>query len=355
MTISVQLNIQRDGFRLPVALALPSTGVTALFGPSGCGKTSLLRAVAGLDRYPGGVIHFQDSVWQNQRCFVPAHQRNAAMVFQQADLFSHLTVLGNLNYAAKRIPPNQPSIDMQKIIVSLGLDKLLHRQTDQLSGGERQRVSIARALCSSPQLLLMDEPLSALDRTSKQRLLPFIETVCLEFAVPVLYVSHAVDEVARLADHLVLIEKGNVVANGPTSELLTRLDLTLAQHRDAESLLMATVKAHDPQFGLTELDSSIGSIYLTRVALDVGAPVRVRIPARDVSITLEHQQQTSILNIFSGVVDKIVDINDSQVIIRVIVGDQQSILARITKRSAANLALTPGKAVFVQAKSVALL
>ncbi|RBP49696.1 molybdenum ABC transporter ATP-binding protein [Arenicella xantha] len=359
MSIVINVDIRRDDFYLPVALTLPASGVTALFGPSGCGKTCLLRALAGLDRYPEAHISFQQTVWQDGRLCVPAHLRDTAMVFQQADLFTHLDVAGNLQYAERRVPSHRQKVPLQQIIDKLGLEPLLKRSVEQLSGGERQRVSIARALCASPRLLLMDEPLSGLDRDSKQRLLPYIETVCREFSVPIIYVSHALDEVARLADHLVLLERGQVIADGPASGMLTRLDLALAHDHDAESIIDATVESHDAQFGLSYLASCIGRLTVTQAALPVGTKVRVGIAARDVSITLTHQQQTSILNIFPGVVEQIVEFNESQVIVRVAAGPQSEyavpLLARLTRRSSETLQLQPGKSVFVQAKSVALL
>ena len=284
---------------MDVDLSVPSEGVTALYGPSGCGKTSLLRAVAGLDQHIAERVRFKSRDWQSANEFVPTHRRELAYVFQEANLFTHLNVDQNLNFASKRVPKESRVVSTDQVIELLGLQSLMNRAVDDLSGGEQQRVSIARALCSSPKLLLMDEPLSALDRDAKREILPYIETLNRELRIPIIYVSHSLDEVARLADYLVLFESRRIVSHGPIQTMLTRTDLPLARDVDAESIVEATVEAHDDEYGLTKLNSKAGCFFVSKSEAPLGQPVRVRIAARDVSITLTQQSGSSILNILS--------------------------------------------------------
>ncbi len=354
MSIQARFQLHRGDFSLDVDLHIPSRGITALFGPSGCGKTTLLRAIAGLERCPDGFLQVDDMQWQQGKTLVPPHQRPLGYVFQEASLFPHLNVRRNLEYGLKRVAVTKRKISLDRAIELLGIAPLLARKPHKLSGGERQRVAIARALAVSPRLLLMDEPLAALDVTRKQEILPYLESLHRELDIPVIYVSHSPDEVARLADHLVLMEAGRVSASGPISEMLTRLDLPLAQGSDAEALIEATVAEHDEAYQLTYLDFPGGRFTVAHKDLPMGTKVRLRIIARDVSITLERQSNTSILNIFPATVDEIVPAGSAQVTVRLLAGGVP-ILSRITRKSAALLDLVPGKPVYAQAKSVALL
>jgi molybdate transport system ATP-binding protein len=335
-------------------LSVPARGVTALFGPSGCGKTTLLRAIAGLERYRGGFLKVGDMNWQQGDCFVPPHRRPLGYVFQEASLFEHLSVRRNLEYGIKRLPRAGRKVSLQQAIELLGIEHLLERKPAHLSGGERQRVAIARALAVSPRLLLMDEPLAALDLNRKQEILPYIESLHKDLDIPVIYVSHSPDEVAHLADHLVLLEAGRVRASGAISNMLTRLDLPLAHGSDAEALVEATVAGHDEAYHLTYLDSAGGRFTVMRKALPVGSAVRLRVAARDVSLTLEPQSGTSILNIFPATIDELIPEGGAQVTVRLMVGGMP-MLARVTRKSASLLDLKAGKPVYAQAKSVALL
>ena len=339
---------------LDAELSVPGEGITALFGPSGCGKTTLLRAIAGLEHHRGGFLQVGDMTWQEGKCFVPPHQRPLGYVFQEASLFDHLTVRGNLEYGVKRVPKAERKVSMEQAIELPGIGHLLERRPNTLSGGERQRVAIARALAVSPRLLLMDEPLAALDLNRKREILPYIESLHNELDIPVIYVSHSPDEVARLADHLVLLETGRVVATGAIQDMLTRLDLPLAHGSDAEALIEATVAGHDDEYELTYLDFAGGLFTVTRKDLTVGSKVRLRIAARDVSLTLEHQSGTSILNIFPATIDEIIPEGKAQMTVRLGAGGVP-MLARVTRKSASVLDLKPGKMVYAQAKSVALL
>jgi len=354
MSIEVRFRIDQGDFVLDVDLSLPAQGVSSLFGPSGCGKTTLLRAIAGLEHHPDGFLKVGDMLWQNAGHFVPPHQRPLGYVFQEASLFPHLSVRRNLEYGVRRVAEPDRRVSLQQAIELLDIGALLERQPDTLSGGERQRVAIARALAVSPRLLLMDEPLAALDANRKQEILPYIESLHRELDIPVIHVSHSPEEVARIADHLVLLEAGHVVASGDVHEIFTRLDLPPALGSDAAAIIEAVVAGHDETYHLTYLEFTGGRVTVPREDLLEGSQVRLKLAARDVSLTLEHQSDTSILNIFPAVIDEITDEGSAQVTVRLLAGDAP-ILARITRKSASDLTLIPGKTVFAQVKSVALL
>jgi len=354
VSIEARFDIGLGEFRLQVDLQLPVHGVTSLFGPSGCGKTSLLRAIAGLDRHVGGYLRVGSLLWQDQQTFVPPHQRPIGYVFQEASLFDHLDVQDNLAYGLRRVPEGERTITLKRAIALLGIAPLLRRNPSTLSGGERQRVAIARALAVSPRLLLMDEPLAAVDVERRQEILPWLEALHRELDIPVIHVSHSPEEVARLADHLVLMRHGRAIATGDVHDLFTRLDLPLALAQDAASVVEATVSGHDEEYRLTQLEFGGGRLIMSRQSVAVGSPVRLRLAARDVSLTLEHQQGTSILNILPVVVDEISLDDNAQVTVRVL-AEGVPLLARITRKSALELGLQPGMQVFAQIKGIALL
>ena len=354
MSIEAKFFINRGDFILDVDLSIPSRGVTGLFGPSGCGKTTLLRAVAGLERHPDGFLKVGDMTWQDGNRFVRPHRRRLGYVFQEASLFTHLTVRRNLEYGLKRVTNTERKISLDNAIELLGIGHLLERKPDTLSGGERQRVAIARALAVSPGLLLMDEPLAALDLASKQEILPYLESLHDELEIPVIYVSHIPEEIARLADNLILLEAGRVVATGATNEILTRLDLPLAHSTDAAAIIEAVVAGHDKRYHLTYLDFDGGRFTVTGRELPVGRHVRLRLAAHDVSLTLQCQSSTSILNIFETVVDEIIAEGRSLNMVRLMAGEVP-LLSRITRKSAVELDLKPGNSVYAQVKSVVLL
>ncbi len=343
-------------FVLDADLTLPGRGVTALFGPSGSGKTTLLRCVAGLAR-AAGRVQINGECWQDdaRRIFLPTHQRALGYVFQEASLFAHLSVRANLEFGLKRIPAAERKVGWDAALELLGIGHLLERGAQALSGGERQRVAIARALLTSPRLLLMDEPLAALDTKRKQEILPYLERLHDELAIPVLYVSHSPDEVARLADHLVLLEQGRVLASGPTRDLLTRLDLPLALDEDAAVRIDATVLSHDDAYHLTSLGFAGGHIQVTRKPLAVGAKAHIKIQARDVSIALAGDNRSSIVNRLPA---RILGFGNAahpaQCLVRLEVGGAP-LLARITRLSRDQLGLVEGMSVVAQIKSVALL
>ena len=354
MSIEAKFKLSKSDFTLDVDLSIPGSGITSLLGPSGCGKTTLLRALAGLERCDSGILKVAGTVWQSPGQFLPPHQRPVGYVFQESSLFPHINVRGNVEYGFKRLSQAERRISLDKAIELSGIRHLEDRMPDTLSGGERQRVAIARALAVSPRILLMDEPLAALDPARKQEILPYLESMHEELDIPIIYVSHSPDEVARLADYLVLLDNGRVIASGETAEMLTRLDLPLARGENAEALIEAAVAGHDDEYGLTYLDFSGGRFTVSRKDFPVGRPVRLRVVARDVSLTLEHQKGTSILNIFPAIVDDITAVGEAQVIIRLLAGDVP-LLSRITRKSASLLGLEAGKMIYAQAKSVALL
>lgn len=354
MTIEARFEIHRRDFTLDVDLVIPARGVTAIFGPSGCGKTTLLRAIAGLEPCHDGFLRVGEMLWQDGKHFVPPHKRPLGYVFQEASLFAHLNVRHNLEYGVRRVPSSERKVSMERAIGLLGIEPLLGRRTDQLSGGERQRVAIARALAVSPGILLMDEPLAALDLARKQEIMPYLESLHDELDIPIIYVSHSPDEVARLADHLVLLEAGQVKATGKIAEMLTRLDLPLAHGDDAAALIEADVTGHDDAFNLTYVDFPGGRFTVSRRDFPIDHPVRLRVAARDVSLTLEHQSGTSILNIFPATVEQITPEGKAQAMVRLTAGGVP-MLSRITLKSAALLNLKQGKSVYAQVKSVALL
>jgi len=354
MTIEARFKVQRSDFALDIEINIPARGISAIFGPSGCGKTTLLRAIAGLEQCHDGFLRIGEMIWQDSKHFVPTHQRSLGYVFQEASLFAHLTVRRNLEYGVKRVPPSEHKVSIEKAIELLGIGTLLQRRPDQLSGGERQRVAIARALAVSPKILLMDEPLSALDHQRKQEIMPYLESLHAELEIPVLYVSHSPDEVARLADHLLLLEEGRIRASGQITEMLTHLDLPLAHGDDAGALVQAKVAGYDESFHLNYLDFPGGRISVAGKPLTLGQTVRLRIAARDVSLTLECQSGTSILNIFPATVAELTPEGDAQMVVRLLAGGVP-LLSRVTRKSAAVLDLQPGKQLYAQVKSVALL
>jgi len=353
--IQAQFRMKLDDFVLDASFSAPAVGVTALFGPSGSGKTTLLRCIAGLERATGS-LQVNGEIWQDKTIFIPTHQRPLGYVFQEASLFSHLSVRENLEYGYKRIAPENRHVPLDQVIEWLGLSHLIERSDPaKLSAGERQRVAIGRALLTSPRLLLMDEPLSALDTTSKQEILPYLERLHQTLEIPVIYISHALDEVARLADHLVLLQQGRVIASGTLQETLARLDLPTAHLDDTGVVIEAKVAEHDETYRLTRLEFSGGSLWVTQVKQALGSRVRARVLARDVSIALQQPKNTSISNILSARIVEIRDEGADKVNIRMTIGDAQILLSRITRRSCDLLKLTAETEVFAQVKSIVLI
>lgn len=352
MSLAVRTSIRYADFTLDTELSIAPRGITAVYGHSGSGKSTLLRCIAGLERGARGAISLNGDCWQDATRFVPAHKRPVGLVFQDARLFPHLTVRGNLLFALARA--TSTGIGFDAAVSMLGVGTLLDRPVDTLSGGQRQRVAIARALLTQPRLLLLDEPLANLDLDSRAEILPHLERLHAELAMPMIYVTHQLAEVMRFADELVLLRAGRVLAAGALAELLVRPDLPLAHLADAGVILHGRIAAHDDEWHLSLIEVAGSRFAVARRPQPPGTAVRLRVDARDVSITLEHPVHTSISNILPA---RILDIHDdreaAQQLVRLEAAGQR-LLARLTRRSVAQLALAPGKAVFAQVKSVAL-
>ncbi len=343
-----------DGFMLKVRETLALKGVTALFGPSGSGKTTLLRIIAGFEPQAVGVVSFAGKVWLDSAAetYIPPYRRAVGYVFQDARLFPHLNVEGNLAFAAKRSKAG--SALKREVVQALDMDMLLSRRPVGLSGGERQRVALGRALLTQPRLLLLDEPLAALDLRRKADILPYLQTVSRRFNLPTIYVSHAIDEVAMLADQMAVMDDGSLVAQGPTAQMMERLDLQpLTGKFEAGVLLEARIAAHDQGYFLTRMD--LHGQILTMPMLDhlaVGDTVRVRIRARDVALATTRPEGLSIRNVLSGTVVEIAEEAGTAFAEVLVDADGARLRARITRHAAAELQLMPGSLVFALIKSV---
>ncbi|MDS1311042.1 molybdenum ABC transporter ATP-binding protein [Marinobacter xiaoshiensis] len=341
-------------FELDVDLNLPGSGLTALFGHSGCGKTTLLRCMAGLQAAEG-IMRVNGDEWQNKTGSRPVHQRPLAYVFQETSLFPHLSVKRNLMYGYKRIPQSDRQISFDQAVEWLGLSRLLGRMPEKLSGGERQRVAIARALLTSPRLLLMDEPLSALDQASKLDIMPYLEALRDTLAIPMLYVSHSTAEVARLADHIVMMDGGRVVAEGPLQQIMARTNQPFGLEKDAGVILDATLSERDEQWHLCRADFGGGHLWLRAdESLMIGHKIRLQVLARDISLARSKQTDQSIQNLLPAIVDEVAfEVSPGTSIVRLLAG-QTPFLSRLTSRAVHTLALEPGQQVWMQIKSVAI-
>ena len=342
-----------NAFLLDVDLILPGQGITVLFGPSGSGKTTLLRCMAGLERVAGGVMHLGDQVWQEKDLFVPVHKRKIGYVFQEANLFPHLTAKDNIDYALSRSAAPAEKGEIEEIIELLGISSFLDRYPDELSGGEKQRVAIARALLIRPDLLLMDEPLAALDQARKQEILPYLEQLRDKFSLPVIYVTHSLQELTRLANHVVVLDEGRVMTEGPFHDVLQELSaMTGEAGEDVGTIIEGFVTERDREWNLMTVAFPGGKLsVLGREGTD---NVRLRILARDVSIALSERDDSSILNRLPGVVASISDGADPALAMVHLEIGETMLAARLTRRSVAELGLSQGMHVWAQIKSVAI-
>ena len=354
--LQAQFKIEYGGFGLDIDLTLPGKGITALFGQSGSGKTTILRCVAGLEKARDAYISVNGEVWQDdaQGIYLPTHKRALGYVFQEASLFPHLSVRSNLDYGRKRAGKRTDDAALDQAVELLGIGHLMDRLPGKLSGGESQRVAIARALLTEPKLLLMDEPLAALDIKRKEEILPYIERIQSTLAIPILYVSHHPDEVMRLADHLVLLERGQVKASGRVFELLGQINLPNAMYEDASTLLEATVGAHDDRYHLTRIDFDGGTFRIIKRNLPIGQTIHLKIYARDVSLSLSIPNDSTILNHLPATVIEIADTRNPAVMMVRLDTGAAPLLAHITKRSWDALNLSVGSKVYAQIKSVAV-
>ena len=334
--VTLKHELRRNNFELTVDVQIPAKGITGLFGESGSGKTTLLRCIAGLETGTSGDTR-------------PPHMRGVGYVFQEPQLFPHLDVRGNIEFGLRR--STGPKVDRTQVVEMLGLNDLLDRNPDGLSGGEAQRVAIAAVLLRSPQLVLMDEPLASLDRRRKDELLPYLDRLHDELSVPMIYVSHSIDEVSRLCDHLLLIDNGKIVGSGELHDMLSRLDLPMLSGQNAGSVIEALPERYDSDYELTRFGFSGGELWVPG-RYDSGATsVRLRIAANDVSLCLARPDNTTILNVLAAEIDDVQFVAPASAMVRLAIGTDY-LLALITRRSVARLDLKRGDQVFAQVKSV---
>jgi molybdate transport system ATP-binding protein len=354
--LEVDIRKRLGGLDLEYRFACETEGIIALFGRSGAGKTSLVRMLSGLLRPDAGRIAVAGRTLFDTASGldVPPERRRLGYVFQEDRLFPHLSVHGNLTYGLKRAPRTERRIGLDEVVALLGIEGLLARRPDGLSGGEKQRVALGRALLANPRLLLMDEPLANLDQPRKDEVLPFIERLRDELAIPIVYVSHAMEEIVRLADAMVLVSDGRAVAVGPVEELTSRLDLRpLTGRHEAGSVLETRVRGHDKVFALTRLAFAGGQLLVPHVALPLGTPLRVRVRARDVALALTPPVDTSIQNILPARVKDLA--RDQGPLVDVLLDAGGSPLwARVTARSCETLRLAPGREVYALVKALAV-
>jgi molybdate transport system ATP-binding protein len=354
MTLAIKARLQRGDFELDVDIDLPLGGVTSLFGRSGCGKTTLLRIMAGLDKVRDAEVRFGSQIWQQNRCFVPLHKRRIGLVFQEHSLLPHLSVRGNLLYGYKRTPESLRRLHLGEVTEMLGIGELLDRPIDRLSGGQRQRVSVGRALLTSPQLLLLDEPLSALDSQTKREIMPFLSRLAAESAVPIVLVTHAPDEVERLADRVVFMRDGRITSLEPLQKALTRPDSPLFADEGAICVLHGSMlPVHDD--GLARFGNEHIAFLIQAELAPQAAPTRLRIHANDVAIARHPVEEVSVLNQLPITIERIDAFRPGRVLVAGKLEDGQALTAEITEHSCRKLELEIGQRVHALIKSVALL
>ena len=356
--LTANFNVTFPSFHLKVNATLPAQGITVVFGPSGCGKTTLLRCLAGLERSPTGTMILENEVWQDetQGIFLPLSQRPVGYVFQEPRLFPHLNIRSNLLYGWKRTLPEARKISLEHVVQILDLESLLHRYPNRLSGGEQQRVAIGRALLTSPRLLLMDEPLSSLDMQRKREILPFIQRLDTEFHIPVIYVTHALQEVVQLAQTLLLLKEGTVAGSGPLEKVFSQLNLRqLIPESHLGAVIDTHVAEHDEEYGLTKLQFAGGQLSVPHQDRSIGEFVRVQILAKDVSIVSSQPAfQSSVLNVLEATVQEIGPVDSGHPFVDIKLDMGVPLLATITRKSLTTLKLHPGQRVYAQIKTVAL-
>ncbi|OED46540.1 molybdenum ABC transporter ATP-binding protein [Endozoicomonas sp. (ex Bugula neritina AB1)] len=353
--LDIDLRLPRDQFQVNIKCSLPMDEIWAVMGPSGCGKTSLLRCLAGLESGAKGRISFNGEVWQDSEngIWISPEQRGVGYIFQEARLFPHLNVMGNLEFAQRRASTESRSPELSEVIQQLGIEPLLGRRIERLSGGEKQRVAIARTLLNAPRLLLMDEPLASLDWASKAEILPCLRDVHRHFRIPVVMVSHAREEVARLADQLLIMNSGEVVSQGSCAQLMNRSGSLLASDNNSLSVLEACVFRHDDEYPLTELMIDNKIIVVNQIDTEKGSMVRVVLSAHEVSIVLEDVAATSVQNRLSVVIAGMTELDSHHMLLSLKM-HRQTLQALITRRSFVTLKLKKGMSVFAHFKAACL-
>jgi len=354
MTLAIRARLTRGEFCLDVDVDLPAEGVTALFGRSGCGKTTLLRIVAGLENVKGARVHFNQQCWQQGREFLPLHKRRLGLVFQESSLLPHLSVQGNLLYGYKRTQPQLRRLQPGDVTEMLGIGELLTRSVDKLSGGQRQRVALGRALLTSPQLLLLDEPLAMLDSQTKAEIMPFLTRLASDAGVPMVFVSHSALEVEKLADRVAFMAEGSILSVESLQQATARVTSPLFQDAGPAAILHGDVGAPDG-FKRLPFGPQHARFWLPQ-SVSQGRPgrQRLRVAARDVSLALGPVGQLSIQNQLPVTIEDIAPYQH-QLLVSLKLADGQRVLAEITHHAAESLGLRPGMAVTALVKSVALI
>lgn len=348
-----QICLQREDFSVDAKFTIPSKGVLGIFGHSGSGKTTLLRCVAGLETDVQGRIEVNGETWLDAKKNLSSQQRNIGYIFQESRLFPHLTVRKNLEYGARRNTGNTSSVDREYLLELLNIGHLLDRRPYQLSGGEKQRVAIGRALLKKPQMLLLDEPLASLDNKRKQEILPFLDKLHEELSIPMLYVSHSLEEVSRLCDYMLVMEQGRVEFKGGIHDALISPESPLATADNAAAVLEGSVSKQEKDFQLSTVHTCNGTTLQVQGVLPIGQQVRLRVQASDVSLSKTVATDSSILNILEGLISAVIEERDASILLQLVVNND-ILLARISRKSYQSLGLSEGQKVFVQIKAVSI-
>lgn len=350
--LQLHYEVERDEFKLDVAVSLPLHGITGVYGASGAGKTTLLRCIAGLEQPTVGGLSVAGEALHDENTNVPTHEREIGYVFQEPRLFRHLDVRSNIEYGMRRRKRNSgPGVD--EVVALLGLEHLLGRRSWELSGGEAQRVAIARALLRAPRFVLMDEPLASLDDARKQEILPFLDRLHAESSVPIVYVSHNIDEICRLCDHLIVLDQGQVAASGDLQSVLVRLDVPALAGDEAGAIIAGKLTQFDENFELSLVKCAGAEFWLPGKLGTIGDSLRLRIRASDISICRDRPARSSILNLIDVSVIDVQDTHGPTQLVRIAAGKNE-LIARITRRSCEELNLQPGDAVVAQVKAAAV-
>ena len=357
--IKGKLIIERKDFMVDLSFSLKNAGISVVFGPSGCGKTTLLRGIAGLEPKARGFLKVGKEDWLTESEQLPSHKRNVAYVFQEPRLFEHLTVRQNIEYGMNRaigssFSKKQASDLFTKVISTLELTTLLERKTIGLSGGEQQRVAIARAICTKPDLLLMDEPLSALDYQLKSQIIIFIKTLATEIDIPIIYVTHSTQELAQLADYVLLMDKGKCIDEGSVKELLFSGRLNVKSQDDYCNIVDGLVLNEDKRWHLTEVSIGTQSLWIKTNGCSVGSPIRLQVMASDISISLQDNASSAQNSLSATIVDFQDDTHPSTTLVTAKV-DNVYLRTAVTKRAIDNLQLSTGSDVRLNVKTVAVL
>ena len=348
--LKAAFKVNYPDFNFEVDIQLPASGITVVFGPSGSGKTTLLRCFAGLEKQ--GKMEIAGQVWQDENLFIPLSQREIGIVFQESRLFPHLKVSENLLYGYKRTPVSSRRLHLDEIVGVFSLENLLERKIDKLSGGEKQRVALGRALLTSPKLLLMDEPLAALDTLRKKEVIPFIKKIRKELSIPIIYVTHSINEVLQLVDTMVILRDGKVVDYGPVGKVFSQISLSnTIDEEHLGAVLDTTVLEHDTEFGITLLDCKGQELSVPIQDISPGQGLRIHIHSKDVSLASQPPEGlTSTLNILKTKVKRIVAKAGYSVDIELDAG--QPLLATITQKSLYNMNLSEGQSIYASIKAI---